>query len=356
MFDPLCRVGCAVRVSLKQQRILASNARADVLGFYHRASEELGLQAPDRIPTGPYLAPKILALSQILETRIGKTLSASVADGQEFAAGALWHWVVWAELGFPAFELSQGLTASLLLTEPMPKTEFHLPFESLVICLPPEIPIAFELGDRIEHASSIAACELPAWKSAEELQRFRSATNALDATKILLSAGLSNKLYTHITGDSGGLFHFTDPWNLVGSESWLNSLHESDVTHQLPSDIAANKLKNRLLSNLFDYIESDHGAAEFAAQASKVARRDAKTMRLGSTINLPAPGKFLRSLGDETSWKLEHRYIVRGHWRLQPHGPERSLRKRIWIMPFWKGPDDAVAVSERIYRVEEKTP
>lgn len=33
-------------------------------------------------------------------------------------------------------------------------------------------------------------------------------------------------------------------------------------------------------------------------------------------------------------------FLVRGHWRRQPHGPARSRRKTIWIEPFWKGPID----------------
>lgn len=34
-------------------------------------------------------------------------------------------------------------------------------------------------------------------------------------------------------------------------------------------------------------------------------------------------------------------WIVRGHWRNQPIGPGRTERKRIWIMPHWKGPQEA---------------
>lgn len=34
-------------------------------------------------------------------------------------------------------------------------------------------------------------------------------------------------------------------------------------------------------------------------------------------------------------------FLVRGHWRNQVHGPKRSLRKTIWIQPFWKGDEEA---------------
>lgn len=35
------------------------------------------------------------------------------------------------------------------------------------------------------------------------------------------------------------------------------------------------------------------------------------------------------------------RWIVKGHWRDQAHGPQWSLRRRQYIAPYLKGPDDA---------------
>lgn len=39
--------------------------------------------------------------------------------------------------------------------------------------------------------------------------------------------------------------------------------------------------------------------------------------------------------------EYHHRWIVSGHWRSQPHGPNNSLRKVIWIAPHLKGPEGA---------------
>ena len=36
---------------------------------------------------------------------------------------------------------------------------------------------------------------------------------------------------------------------------------------------------------------------------------------------------------------------VSGHWRNQPYGPSHSLRRRQWIEPFWRGPEDGIAGS-----------
>lgn len=40
------------------------------------------------------------------------------------------------------------------------------------------------------------------------------------------------------------------------------------------------------------------------------------------------------------------RFMVRGHWRRQPHGPENQGRKLIWIRPYYKGPDLATTINK----------
>lgn len=44
-------------------------------------------------------------------------------------------------------------------------------------------------------------------------------------------------------------------------------------------------------------------------------------------------------------------FLVRGHWRNQACGPKQSLRKTIWIEPFWKGPEET-RILLRGHRVE----
>jgi len=40
------------------------------------------------------------------------------------------------------------------------------------------------------------------------------------------------------------------------------------------------------------------------------------------------------------------RFMVRGHWRRQPHGPESQERKLIWIRPYYKGSDIAATINK----------
>ena len=62
-----------------------------------------------------------------------------------------------------------------------------------------------------------------------------------------------------------------------------------------------------------------------------------------------------RALGVEegTGEKLRWRTPVRKHFKRQPYGPGRKLRKIIVIMPYWRGPEDApVRHVERIWQVD----
>lgn len=38
-------------------------------------------------------------------------------------------------------------------------------------------------------------------------------------------------------------------------------------------------------------------------------------------------------------------FLVRGHYRNQPHGPQNSKRKIIWIQPHWKGPEEGLILA-----------
>lgn len=45
-----------------------------------------------------------------------------------------------------------------------------------------------------------------------------------------------------------------------------------------------------------------------------------------------------------------HRWIVRGHWRMQPYGPGRTQRRPVFIHDHVKGPEDKpLIVSEKVY-------
>lgn len=60
-----------------------------------------------------------------------------------------------------------------------------------------------------------------------------------------------------------------------------------------------------------------------------------------TTIHLGDHEAQERAGGGREGWTLSKRTQVRGFWRHQAHGPKHSLRKVIFVKPFWRGPADA---------------
>lgn len=54
---------------------------------------------------------------------------------------------------------------------------------------------------------------------------------------------------------------------------------------------------------------------------------------------------------DEPGRHYRHRWVVRGHWRQQAYGPQRSLRRQTWIPSHIKGPDGAELLETTIVNV-----
>jgi hypothetical protein len=73
-----------------------------------------------------------------------------------------------------------------------------------------------------------------------------------------------------------------------------------------------------------------------------------RTFKLGKSITLdcrPAIKQYLEDPSGHKGGSPTVRWLVRGHIRNQACGPRHSERKRIWIMPYWKGPEEAPILS-----------
>jgi hypothetical protein len=51
--------------------------------------------------------------------------------------------------------------------------------------------------------------------------------------------------------------------------------------------------------------------------------------------------EHVRSFARGERDKLSVQSLISGHYKMQPYGPQRSLRKLIWLEPYWRGPEDA---------------
>lgn len=53
------------------------------------------------------------------------------------------------------------------------------------------------------------------------------------------------------------------------------------------------------------------------------------------------PMRTVRATGESSGRTYTHRWVVRGHWRDQPYGAGRKLRRTQWVESYLKGPEGA---------------
>ena len=124
-------------------------------------------------------------------------------------------------------------------------------------------------------------------------------------------------------------------------------------THQPAMDLESHQ---RLVRNVH-YVLSEHrrdssfDGLEVTARVPSAKANKKRGRRyypgvefvIGSTttIYLDEHEKQERAAGTRDGWTLSTRKQVRGFWRQQAYGPKHSLRKAIFVKPFWRGPADA---------------
>lgn len=130
-----------------------------------------------------------------------------------------------------------------------------------------------------------------------------------------------------------------------------------------PLDPAETPLTARLrtlLLNVMSYIES---SGPLPTKARERSDAPAAVERLTEARPVFDVGRVVKldgglrqamqaSSGDKARWKLAQKFIVRGHWRMQAVGEGRAMRRRTWIAPFWKGPENVAEALSRTYAVE----
>jgi len=94
--------------------------------------------------------------------------------------------------------------------------------------------------------------------------------------------------------------------------------------------------------------------SEFAAHR-KNKEPAFRTFRIGTEVKVDcreAVKDFLSGRKRRVGSPLTVQSLIRGHWRMQPHGPKGQMRKLIHLEPFWRGPDGAPILSRPI-RVDD---
>jgi hypothetical protein len=80
-------------------------------------------------------------------------------------------------------------------------------------------------------------------------------------------------------------------------------------------------------------------AAPAARLRNGKPRKDESLFALTRLLDSPEVGRSNSTV--QSSWSLMNRQAVAGHFKLQAYGPERSLRRLIWVDEYERGPNDA---------------
>lgn len=279
--------------------------------------------------------------------RLPDSLTLSVTrDVVPYIVGSAW----WAHLGFPAFNLTLDFFRAVRVTdfgdsgvEPM-----HCPFPAYLLRFPEALKDGVTAG-----------FVYPVPATSEE----GGIVDSFPARRFTLAAADRNgQKQPHRQAYTQWPIGLSFDQFLNGKVRSMEAIDavEREATRLVGTEMdpELTKQARRVLGNTFLYINANGGLpAKKTLGADVPVEREHDTaprFRVGRPIKLePRVRSALdpNRVGTGKTWELEKRFVVRGHWRNQAYGPESSLRRRQWIQPFFKGPEDVTEAMQRIFEV-----
>ena len=296
----------------------------------------------------------------------------------------------WAQLGFPTFQLTHGLAAALLLTEPkgLEPNDCRWPYPNFVLVMPhPKGPISIDCHDGIIREVRWVICHQ--FNSPEDqasvdllqqsLPTMNSLSLAFDRKDVSAIKSLSDRLLnTDLTKVRFkmncrvyGQTERDDVWHrgfaISEAPSVMDWMKSDDGPELTKRDRGAVKACMRLVANFSAFLKGIHSEGPTLSRPKSISRRDANgtihppVWLVGQTIKLSSElreAAAAQAAGErrKAEWHVKRRFVVRGHWRQQACGVGMKDRKAMWIAPHWKGPKDAAGALVRLYEAEGSDP
>lgn len=244
----------------------------------------------------------------------------------------------WVHSGSNILNLGPGLAAALLLTEP-PRQEVPLvlPHKSIMVRLPPNvIPLKREGKDL-------------SWVRWVVLSHVTIEGRKLIAARLTCKEGTRDvTVFLHVNGSRAKVKEV-----VTVQAAELGDQCRLELTRKTA------QLLLRLLENLLVWMDCSGTTPERVHHIPRKKRKSARNhgwptvwlvgdkVKLSKELMSSAKDYALGKVSSKTGpdWELRMQHVVRGHWKLQCHGPGRTLRKRIWVEPYMRGPEGDVAWS-----------
>jgi len=276
---------------------------------------------------------RVAALYKVA-THFGDPISSPSSDvAFSEAAVRMYTHARWVDYGCQSFQLSDSLAALLSLTEAHSAYEnIQFPFPAFLLEVPPGY-ITAETADPVRllvhRYMVLQECTMAEGPEEDRLRieiysddnldvlhkRMSELATELDSSRIVMTFDENNELVE--STDQSTRRKFATALNLVCNFAlWLQAAPNWQRTQ-----------------------------SEKRKQDNKRVGPWPTTWFLGREVKLD---REMRDLAREvvlhpkkrnSGWKLRIQKLVRGHWKHQPYGPGRTLRKLIHVEPYLRGPD-----------------
>lgn len=280
----------------------------------------------------------------------------------EYLARAIWaRW--WAHEGFNVFQLDEGLLSKFVLTDPpdIPIVDVMPPYHGFRIEIPPGILPIVSLEGNPRWVRWIDSFYMPGVDGGEH-----SAADKISPYAVIYS-GLrvgdepptqgvfvlprwTVWCYSDSLDVPGALYGVRPCYGITVGQflGWRGDV-PPEVAFGIEAEKASIQAAMRVVLNLCLALDAkaitphkySNKKREQHQKRGKVARPTTFYFDKSKVhVNLiDAARAAAHGNKAEEGWKVKSKFIVRGHWRNQACGPGRAEHKRIFIDPYWKGPD-----------------
>lgn len=236
----------------------------------------------------------------------------------------------WVGCGAPIVKMGHTYAAALMATDvPEEKNDIKPPFPFFYLEVPNDLLKAWDTV-RSQWVDVVGITVSHYWSSTRERMEWA---------------------YSTISGSGVSLYRFgSAPEELVLHPSQVpsgNVLSDLELTEV---DARSQEMIGRLILNAC--IAFDHsGTVKPPRKPPVVINKDSKDpppvsiFQIGKKLTLDCRDSirsYLMGGGGGKSPSVIS--LVRGHWKNQRHGEKRALSKRIWIEPYYRGPEGSILV------------
>lgn len=126
-----------------------------------------------------------------------------------------------------------------------------------------------------------------------------------------------------------------------GDEAFEGDLHRDERLYVIISRLVLNTCMVVADPDQVRQVGSSH-KRHANAEGRRHGPPEQRVFQVGRPINLDCREAIQEYIeGERAARDLKIQSLVRGYWRRQPHGPKMAFRRRQWIEPYWRGPEDA---------------